>query len=84
MGLKVSRLSRRGKGLRRSLRGVFLFVSLRVGFAGEMRPAGAALLTDPSARTFFYGSLEGGVGRGSGEARAVSDIGFSKCRVVVV
>ena len=76
MGLKVSRLSRRGKGLRRSLRGVFLFVSLRAGFAGEARPAGAALLPDLFARPLFYGSLEGGVGRGSGEARALSDVRF--------
>ena len=28
--------------------------------------------------------LGGGVGRGSGEAKSVSDVGFSKCRVVVV
>ena len=41
-------------------------------------------VTPESFREFFYGSLEGGVGRGSGEARALSDARFSKCRVVVV
>ena len=57
------------------------------GWQGDVRHAvywlSAGVLT-VCVTFYFYGSLEGGVGRGSGEATAFSDIGFSKCRVVVV
>jgi len=36
-----------------------------------------------SARRFFYGSLEVGVGRGSGEARVLSDTNVKKRHVMV-
>lgn len=42
------------------------------GFAREARQAEGLLFLSP--RAFLSGSLPGGVGRGSGEARVVSDV----------